>query len=151
MGRAPCGCDLDATARADPDPRGREVLLGDAARMQARWACPFSTDERTKLPRPGTTTDPECLATLRGVEALVGAEVGEYRGCPCATLRSDDTEQALRAFRWWKAGQLALRVGSPNAALVEAIDLIQSGLSQRETDDLRRLRERAPTPTDGTP
>lgn len=150
MGRAPCGCDLDEAARRDPDPRGREVLLGDAARAQARWGCRFAVDPVSKQPLPGVTTDPGCVATLRGVEALVGAEEGEYQGCPCSTLRSDDTELALRAFRWWKAGQLTLRVGTPNAALVEAIDLIQSGLSQRETDDLRRLRERPPTPTDGT-
>lgn len=151
MGHTPCGCDLDAAARRDPDPRGREVLLGDAGRMQARWGCRYSIDERTRLPRSGSTSDPECLAAIGAVEALVGAEPGEYTGCPCATLRSGDTEQALHAYRWWKAGQLALRVGHPSAALVEAIDLIHTGLTLREADDMRRLRERDPPQTPDTP
>lgn len=80
----------------------------------------------------------------------MGAEPGEYRGCPCATLRTPDTDHALTAYRWWKASQLTLRVGHPTAALVEAIDLIHAGLSQREADEIRRIRERDPptTPTD---
>lgn len=111
--------------------------------MQARWGCPFAGGD-------GVTRDAECRATLGAVEALVGASPGEYRGCPCATLRTPDTELALTAYRWWKASQLTLRVGQPTAALVEAIDLIHNGLSMREADDIRRIRERdAPkTPTE---
>lgn len=150
MSRAPCGCDLDAAARRDPDPRGREVLLGDAARMQARWGCRFSVDPRTECPRSGVTTDPDCLAVARGVETMVGAEEGEIRGCPCAEVRNADAVAALEAFRWWKAGQLALRVGHPSAPLVEAIDLVGNSLAEREADELRRLREKhspqTPTP-----
>ena len=135
LARTPCGCDLDAAARTDPDPRGRAVRLDDAARAQARWRCRFAGGD-------GVAVDPACLATLRAVESAIGAEPGEFRGCPCADLRSPDVAEAVDAFRWWKAGQLHLRVGAPSAALVEAVDLIATSLSQREADDLRRLRER---------
>jgi hypothetical protein len=135
MSRVPCGCDLDAAARTNPDPRGRSVQLDDAARAQARWRCRFAGGD-------GIARDPDCLAAIRGVEEATGAEPGEIRGCPCAEVRTPDTAEAVDAYRWWKAGQLHLRVGAPSGALVEAIDLIANSVSQREADELRRLRER---------
>ena len=135
MGRTPCGCDLDAAARTDPDPRGRSIKLDDAKRAQVQWRCRFAGFD-------GVTRDAECLTTLRNVESLVGADAGEFIGCPCAEVRSPDAAEAVDAFRWWSKGQLHLRVGAPSAALVEAIDLIANSLSQREADEIRRLSER---------
>jgi hypothetical protein len=62
-------------------------------------------------------------------------------------VRTPDTAEALDAYRWWKAGSLHLRVGHPSGALVEAIDLVAHGLSQREADDLRRLRDTPKSPS----
>lgn len=48
---------------------------------------------------------------------------------------------AVHAYRWWEKGALALICPHPSAALVDAVDVIQTALSARESDDIERMKK----------
>jgi hypothetical protein len=133
MGDTPCGCDLALAADDEADSRARDVLTGDAARAQRAWACPHAGHRGDP--------DPSTRAAVDAVARLVGAEPGEITGCPGACVRRPEAHEGLLALRWWKQGQLQLRCPWPSAAMVEAIDLIDTSVSSREAAELRDARK----------
>lgn len=137
MGDTPCGCDLALDADAEPDPRARDVLAADAARLQRLWACPHAGLRGT----PDASTQ----AATASVARLIGCEPEEVTGCPGACVRRAEAHEALVALRWWRTGSLAQRIPWPTPAMAEAIDLIDTSVSAREAAELRdarRQRER---------
>ena len=135
MSAHPCGCDLAERADQQADPRAAAVMRSDAAVFQRLWACPYAGHRGAPAPETGRT--------IAAVERLTGALPGEVVGCPGACVRREEAHEALSALRWWRNGQLHLRVPHPSAALVEAIDLIDTSVSAREGAEMRRARERA--------
>ena len=131
----PCGCDLAEEAESTADDRARKVLEADAARYRRVWGCPYG--DRRGAPAP------ETQSTIVAVSRLVGAEPGEITTCPGLCARHSHAHEALSAVRWYRAGQLQLRVPYPTEVLAEAIDLIENSVSAREGAEMRRAREEA--------
>ncbi len=139
LGDAACGCDLLERADSEPDPRGAAVLRSDAAACQQEWRCP----------RAGGRIDPEALgeghrAALDRVRQLCGAGEGELLTCPGHYTRDVGAHRVVTALRWLRAGALHLRDPHPSAALVDALDLAQNSLADREHDELERARRKQP-------
>lgn len=130
----PCGCDLALDADAETDPRARDVLAADAARLQRVWACPHAGHSGAP--------DPSTAAATQAVARLIGCDPGEVVGCPGACVRRADAHEALIALRWWRNGQLHMRHPWPTPALAEAIDLIDTSVSAREAAELRDARKK---------
>lgn len=129
-----------ADAAEMTDPRGAAVLKGDGETCQREWMCP-----RAK----GGRIDPDALpethrAALDRVAALCHAEPGELVACPGHYTRDPAAHRVAVSLRWLEKGSLALRDPHPTAALVEALDLAQNSLADRERDELRRAREQQP-------
>ena len=134
LGDTPCGCDLALDADAETDPRARDVLAADAARLQRVWACPHAGHSGAP--------DPSTAAATAAVARLIGCDPGEVVGCPGACVRRADAHEALIALRWWRNGSLAQRHPWPTPALAEAIDLIDTSVSAREAAELRDARRK---------
>lgn len=145
MGGAPCGCDLRERAASERDPRAAAVIEADGIRAQKLWRCP-RVCEPTKDPLP-----PACDSALRLASRLVGAEPGVLTACPGHYARTAEAHQVASLLPWYRKGQLHLRVPYPSGALVEAIDVTERALAQREADDLRRVRARAESEPKGHP
>lgn len=143
MGDAACGCDLLERAETETDPRAAKVLRADGELCQREWGCPRARDQAPVSP----LDDAHCGA-LRRVETLVGAEPGELTACPGTYARDPAAHRIVRALRWHRSGQLALVDPHPVAALVDALDIVQSGLAARERDELERARHK-PAKEDG--
>lgn len=126
------------------DPRGAAVIHDDGVLAQAEWRCP----------RAGGVIDPCALPAshreaIARVERLCGAAEGEIQTCPGHYTRDRSAHRVATALRWLDKGALALRDPHPTAALVEALDIAQTSLSDRERDELRRAREKPKGNADG--
>jgi hypothetical protein len=116
------------------------VLRADAARYQDLWRCPL---------RPGgeapTLEDPTlptaALDALGAVGALTGAV--HLRTCPGWYARLPWVHRVVQARTWRDHGQLHLLERCPSSALVAAIDAVDLAVSDRQTDDLARIRARS--------
>lgn len=116
------------------------MLRSDAATCQQEWRCP-----RVKGGRIDEAALPEGhRAALARVRRLCGAEDGEILTCPGHYTRNVGAHRVVTALRWLRAGALPLRDPHPSAALVEALDLAQDSLADRERDELERARRKAP-------
>lgn len=143
MGAAPCGCDLRERAASESDARAAAVLDADGIRAQKLWRCQQG-GSKDALP-------PACEGALRAVSRLVGAEPGELTACPGRYARSAAAHQVAALLPWYRKGQLHLRHPHPSGALVEAIDVTERALAQREADEIRRIRARAESESKGRP
>jgi hypothetical protein len=104
--------------------------------MRGRWRCPNAGHDE---PPPGSApADPACAAALDNVARLTGVRC---EGCPNWHTSRPWVLRAASARRWRDKGQLQLRVRVLSAAMAEAIDAIDAGVTAREDYDLRRLRE----------
>lgn len=129
-----------ADAAEMTDPRGAAVLRSDGETCRREWRCP-----RAK----GGCIDHDALPeaqreALARVATLCHAEPGELLTCPGHYTRDTSAHRVAMALRWLEKGALALRDPHPTAALVDALDIAQTSLADRERDELRRARENQP-------
>lgn len=116
------------------------MLRSDAATCQQEWRCP-----RVKGGRVDRDALPEAhQGALVRVERLCGAGAGELLTCPGHYTRDPGAHRVVTALRWLRAGALHLRDPHPSAALVEALDIAQGSIADREHDELERARRKAP-------
>lgn len=119
------------------------MLRSDAVTCQTEWRCP-----RVKGGRIDRDALPEAhQAALVRVERLCGAGEGELLTCPGHYTRDAGAHRVVTALRWLRAGALHLRDPHPTAALVEALDIAQGSIADREHDELERARRAAPKGT----
>lgn len=140
MGAAPCGCAMLDRARTTKDPRGRRFLEEEGRRLQRAWRCPMR--DGADADRDDGELDPDCQTALREVESVIPSE-GAWSTCPNSYTGHPDVYVAADRLRWWRKGQLEAVEPNPSGTLVDAIDVIERALAQREADELRRIRERA--------
>lgn len=138
MRDAPCGCDLREHARTLTDPRGRAVLDGDGAAAQRAWSCPRVTSRDDV--RPLSLAAQRVLDAVHRMWGVESDEPREVTGCPCLAAREPEAHEVARLLPWYRKGQLHLRCPHPTGALVDAIDVTESALAEREADEMRRLR-----------
>lgn len=114
------------------------MLDADGERYQRLWRCP-----RVSAPSEDPL-HPSCARALANVHRLVGSDEAppEFTTCPGHYVRKPEAHQLAAALGWYKKGQLHLRAPNPSGALVDAIDCVENALSQREADEIRRLRAR---------
>lgn len=85
------------------------------------------------------TNDPS-EQILAGIEEATGTRPD---GCPWQAFRDPFVAEVLKAYRWWKGGQLATVWGAdPPAALVRGIEVYDAALNAVQAHDLRKERER---------
>ncbi len=140
LGDAACGCDLIERAETEADPRAAAVLRADGEACQREWGCPRVCDRA----KPVDALDDAHRAAIERATRLCDAEPGEFTACPGAYARRPEAHRIVRALRWHRSGQLALIDPHPVGALVDALDLVQSGLAARERDELERARRPKP-------
>lgn len=127
------------------DPRGAATLDGDGQRAQQAWRCP-RVCEPSDEPLPlAQRTAIDNVHRLFGVDTEAG-DPPECSTCPGYYARLPEAFEVARLLPWFRKGQLHLREPNPSGALVDAIDLVEQALSLRESDELRRLRERDESP-----
>lgn len=151
LGDAACGCDLIERAEQETDPRAAAVLRADGEACQREWGCPRARDKHGKpvaFP-PGFALDAVHRDALDRATRLFDAEPGELTACPGAYARRPEAHRIVKALRWHRSGQLALIDPHPVGALVDALDLVQSGLAARERDELERARRKPQKEGDG--
>lgn len=77
---------------------------------------------------------------LGGIERATGTRPD---GCPWQSFRDPFVGEVLRAYRHWKAGQLALAWGSdPPAALMRGIEVYDAALNAVQAHDIREERKK---------
>jgi len=145
LGDAACGCDLLERAEAEADPRAAAVLRADGEACQREWGCSRACD----APKPPEALDDAHRVALARAARLYDADPDEITTCPGADARRPEAHRIVRALRWHRSGQLALVDPHPSGALVEALDLVQSGLAARERDELERARRKPAKEGDG--
>ena len=74
-----------------------------------------------------------------GVEAATGTKGS---ACPWRAFRDPFVAEVLRAYRWWKAGQLAALWPRPPLALVRGLEVYDSALNSVQAHDIREERKR---------
>ena len=80
---------------------------------------------------------------LSGIERATGDRPS---GCPWQSFRDPFVGEVLRAYRHWKAGQLALVWGaSPPAALMRGLEVYDAALNAVQAHDMREERRRRET------
>jgi hypothetical protein len=137
LGDAACGCDLIERAEQETDPRAAAVLRADGEACQREWGCP-------RVCAGPVALDAVHRDALDRATRLFDAEPGELTACPGVYARRPEAHRIVKALRWHRSGQLALIDPHPTGALVDALDLVQSGLAARERDELERARQKAP-------
>lgn len=136
MSDVPCGCDLIEQARLTKDRRIKAQKQSDGEHFQKVWNCPRRSGAPDKC-QP--VTDPAALAALENVETLTGA--GELTTCPVYYPRLEWLGDVVKLRRWWKSGQLGMRMSHPPAVIVDAIDCIEDSVSMRESWEFDRAKE----------
>jgi hypothetical protein len=114
--------------------------------MRARWRCPNAGHDE---PQPGAAhPDPACAAALDGVARMTGVRC---ETCPHWHTSRPWVLRAANARRWRDKGQLQLRARTVSAALADAIDAIDAGVTAREDYDHRRREEERAAREDAAP
>jgi len=62
--------------------------------------------------------------------------------CPWRAFRDPFVGEVLRAYRWFKAGQLAALWPHPPAALVRGLEVYDAALNGTQAHDIREERKR---------
>ncbi len=77
---------------------------------------------------------------LAGIERATG---GRPDGCPWRAFEDPFVGEVLRAYRHWKAGQLALVWGAaPPAALMRGLEVYDAALNAVQAHDIREERKK---------
>lgn len=76
---------------------------------------------------------------LGGMEAATGQRTD---GCPWRSYEDPFVGEVLRAYRWWKAGQLAAVWPEPPLALVRGLEVYDAALNAVQSHDIREERRR---------
>lgn len=114
-------------AETEKDEGAAAALRADAEESQRRWRCPAAGYTPAKS---SDELDAGCQSVHAGVRRLCGAD--ELTTCPLHYLRMPWVHRAARARKWAERGQLTVVEPKPSAALIEAVDEIDSALAARE-------------------
>lgn len=137
MSDLPCGCELIGRAERSNEPEVAAQMREQGEARQANWRCPFGGHEppanADELPGPAQETL-EAVGTLTGVKCL--------RTCPLYYARLPQVAEACKARRWAERGELRTLYPDPPGVLLEAIDLVDAGISARMADDMARTKSK---------
>lgn len=79
-------------------------------------------------------------AILDGCEEATGERP---RGCPWRAYADPYVAEVLRAYRWWKAGQLEARyAGDVPASIAWGVEVYDAALNSVQVHDMREDREK---------
>lgn len=110
------------------------------AALRAGYRCDCDGVERTLRVCSGADDPSEQILT--GIERATGERPD---GCPWRAFDDPYVGEVLRAYRWWKAGQLALRWPDPPVALLIGLEVYDAALNAVQAHDSREERKRRET------
>lgn len=76
---------------------------------------------------------------LSGIERATG---GRPEGCPWQAFRDPFVGAVLRAYRWFRSGQLAVAYPDLPAALARGLEVYDAALNAVQAYDIREERKR---------
>ena len=83
---------------------------------------------------PGTMAIREAVRIMTGIEPV---------SCPWRAFSDPYVAEVLRAYRWWKAGQLESRYpGGVPAPIASGVEVYDSALNSVQVVDMRADREK---------
>lgn len=108
-------------------------MLERAEALKEQWRCPGSSTAEPDEP----PEDPEIVGTLAAVERLTRAQ--GMRTCPLWYASQPCAHRAAHARKWREHGGLGV-IDYCDAALIAAVDEIDSAYNERLDDEDRRRK-----------